>query len=115
MADFFFVEGPLDYMVESLLGKKFAEKPDAALVALTKVVERVGHVADWEHAALEAAIRPLADDLGMKAGALFGLVRVAVTGRSAAPPLFETMAVLGRETVIERLNEALTRLQPNPS
>jgi len=115
MADFFFAEGPLDYTVESLLGKKFAEKPDAAVVALTTVVERVGDVADWEHEALEAAIRPLAEDLGMKAGALFGLVRVAVTGRSAAPPLFETMAVLGRETVIERLNEALTRLQPNLS
>lgn len=113
MADFFFVEGALDYSVDSLLGKKFAEQPDAAAVALTKVAERVGDVADWNHEALEAAIRPLAEDLGMKAGPLFGLVRVAVTGRSAAPPLFETMAVLGRETVVERLNDALKRLQPN--
>ncbi|MCH8815393.1 MAG: glutamate--tRNA ligase [Chloroflexi bacterium] len=113
MADFFFVEGALEYTVESLLGKKFAEQPDAAAVALTRVAERVESVADWKHEALEAAIRPLAEELEMKAGPLFGLVRVAVTGRSAAPPLFETMAVLGREIVVERLNDALKRLPPN--
>ncbi|MFQ5474123.1 MAG: glutamate--tRNA ligase, partial [Dehalococcoidia bacterium] len=115
MAGFFFAEGPLDYTVESLLGKKFADQPDAAAVALAKVAERVEDVADWEHEAIEAAIRPLAEELGMKAGPLFGLIRVATTGRSAAPPLFETMAVLGRETVTARLNDALTRLRPSDS
>jgi glutamyl-tRNA synthetase len=47
----------------------------------------------------------------MKTGELFGLIRVAVTGRTAAPPLFETMAVLGRERSLERLNSALRRLE----
>ena len=46
----------------------------------------------------------------MKAGDLFGLVRVAVTGKTATPPLFETMEVLGRETTIARLRAALEKL-----
>ena len=49
----------------------------------------------WDHETLESAIRPLAQDLGVKTGDLFGLIRVAVTGKTATPPLFETMEVLG--------------------
>ena len=57
-----------------------------------------------------AAIRPIAEVLGVKAGELFGLVRVAVTGKTATPPLFETMEILGRETTLARLRSALGRL-----
>ncbi|MGB2854870.1 MAG: hypothetical protein WBC55_10525, partial [Dehalococcoidia bacterium] len=42
---------------------------------------------------------------------LFGLLRVAVTGRTAAPPLFETMAVLGSERCLKRIDAALARLK----
>jgi glutamyl-tRNA synthetase len=48
--------------------------------------------------------------MGLKTGDLFGLVRVAVTGRTATPPLFETMEILGRERTLERLRGALDRL-----
>jgi glutamyl-tRNA synthetase len=112
MAGFFFVEGELDYGVETLLGKKFAADPGAAAQALDAVLERVSGLDPWEHEALEGAIRPLAEELGLKTGALFGLIRVAVTGRTAAPPLFETMAVLGRERSLERLDLAIRRLRP---
>ena len=46
----------------------------------------------------------------MKAGDLFGVVRVAVTGKTATPPLFETMEILGRKAVMERLHAALDKL-----
>ena len=59
---------------------------------------------------LEAVLRPLAAELGLKTGELFGLLRVAVTGRTAAPPLFQTMAVLGRERCLKRIKEALSKL-----
>ncbi|HEV8573418.1 MAG TPA: glutamate--tRNA ligase, partial [Dehalococcoidia bacterium] len=57
------------------------------------------------------AIRPLAANLGVKTGDLFGVIRVAVTGKTATPPLFETMEVFGRERTIQRLTSAAGRLQ----
>ena len=46
----------------------------------------------------------------LKTGQLFGALRTAVTGQKAAPPLFETMAVLGRETCLVRIEQALGKL-----
>ena len=111
MADFFFVEGPLEYDVETLLGKKLAGQPQVAADALGRAIAAVERLPDWSHESLEGAIRPLAEELGMKAGDLFGIVRVAVTGKTATPPLFETMEILGREKSLTRLNDARERLK----
>jgi glutamyl-tRNA synthetase len=54
-------------------------------------------------AALETTLRGLAGQLGLKTGPLFGALRLAVTGRRAAPGLFDTLSVLGQETVLRRL------------
>jgi glutamyl-tRNA synthetase len=110
MADFFFTDGDLAYDAETLLGKKYAGNPAAAREALERVVLAAEGDEEWTHEALESAVRPLAKELGVKAGDLFGLVRVAVTGRAAAPPLFETMEVLGREKTLGRLRSAVARL-----
>jgi glutamyl-tRNA synthetase len=110
MAGFFFLEGELEYGTEMLLGKKFADDRGAASNALETVLRRISDLQPWDHEPLEGAIRPLAEELALKTGDLFGLIRVAVTGRTAAPPLFETMAVLGRERTLERLRSALRRL-----
>src|SRR5207244_2748452 len=72
IADFFFTDGPLDYDLQALLGKKFAGKPAEAATALERVVAAAEGIADWTHGALESVIRPLADELEMKAGDLFG-------------------------------------------
>ena len=53
----------------------------------------------------------MAEELEMKTGQLFGTIRVAVTGRSTAPPLFETMSVLGRDRCISRLETAIRSLK----
>jgi glutamyl-tRNA synthetase len=113
MADFFFSDGELEYETATLLGKKFAGAPDVAAAALQTVVQRIGDLERWDHEALEGAIRPLAQELELKTGDLFGLIRVAVTGKTAAPPLFETMAVLGRERSLERLDAAIKKLRPD--
>ena len=110
MAGFFFLEGELDYGTEILLGRKFAGDPAAASGALETVLRRISDLQPWDHETLEGTIRPLAEELALKTGDLFGLIRVAVTGRTAAPPLFETMAVLGRQRTLERLRSALQRL-----
>ena len=64
----------------------------------------------WTAEALEPAYRALAEKLGVTTGGLFGAMRVAVTGRTAAPPLFDTMAVLGRDRCLARLRYALEAL-----
>jgi len=111
LTDFFFREGELTYPIEQLLGKRFADQPQQAAEALTVARERIAALDRWDGEALEGAIRPLAEELGLKTGELFGAIRVAVTGRTAAPPLFQTMAVLGRERCLERTGAAIARLR----
>lgn len=109
MADFFFKDGELQYDIEALLGKRYAGDP-AAAGALERVVRAVSDLEPWQHESLEAAIRPLAEEIGVKTGELFSVIRVAVTGKTATPPLFETMAILGRDRTLGRLRSAIARL-----
>ena len=78
--------------------------------ALSTVVERLEGAATWTEEDLEAALRPMAEDLGLKTGQLFGAIRVAVTGRSVSPPLFATMVALGRERCMAALRGAVAML-----
>ena len=59
----------------------------------------------------EPPLRALADELGLKAGQLFGILRVAVTGQKVSPPLFESMEIIGQEKVLERLRRAISILE----
>ena len=95
-------------------GSPILQETEAQAAALQTVLERVSGLQPWDHEQIEGAIRPLAEELGLKTGDLFGLIRVAVTGKTAAPPLFETMEVLGRRRSLERLDAALRRLQAQP-
>lgn len=109
MADFFFEE-ELRYDVPSLLGKKFAGAPQRAAEGLERVLAAAERLDRWDHESLEASVRPLAEEMAVKAGDLFGVIRVAVTGKKATPPLFETMEVLGRDRTLARLRRALELL-----
>ena len=92
VADFFFTQ-PQSYDPAELIPKK----GDAALAAqaLRKSKEVLSTVPAFDHATLEAALRTAAAELEVKAGQMFQPVRVAVCGRKNAPPLFETLEVLG--------------------
>lgn len=59
----------------------------------------------------EPPMRELVEALGMSAGQVFGILRVAVTGQRVSPPLFESMEVIGREKVLERLRRAIKKLE----
>lgn len=78
--------------------------------ALEKAYELLAGLADWVHDALEPPMRALAEELGLKPGQLFGSIRVAVSGRTATPPLFAMMEALGREKTMRRIEQAITRL-----
>jgi len=75
------------------------------LAAARAAIAEVGPVA-FEAEELEPPLRALAEDRGWRAGDLFMAIRVAVTGRTATPPLFDTLVALGRERVLERLDRA---------
>ena len=107
LAEFFFVDQP-DYEPSLLIGEKMS--PQSAIGALTAARQRLSQLAAFDAGSLEGVLRPLAGELGLKTGQLFGTLRVAVTGRTAAPPLFQTMAVLGKERCLRRIETALQRL-----
>jgi nondiscriminating glutamyl-tRNA synthetase len=79
------------------------------LTAARETIEAVGDVA-FEADELEPPLRALAEAHGWKAGDLFMAIRVAVTGRTATPPLFDTLVALGRERVLRRVDRALAVL-----
>jgi glutamyl-tRNA synthetase len=66
--------------------------------------------AEFTHAGLDAALRAGALELKIKPGQMFQPIRVAACGRKEAPPLFETLVVLGRETCLKRIGRAIEML-----
>ena len=90
--------------VEKLVDKKMT--PQASLAALRRARDLLAQVEPFEAEGMEPPMRALAEELGLKAGQLFGLVRWATTGQQVAPPLFGTLAVLGRERTLARLDAA---------
>ncbi len=109
-ADFFFIDTP-EYETSLLIGKKMTG--ETSLEALKAAEERLAQLAAFDHDILEETLRSLAGELGLKAGQLFGLLRTAATGRTATPPLFETMGVLGKERCLKRIKLAITKLENN--
>ncbi len=73
---------------------------------LGTMADRLSALAEFNQESLEATIRGLAEELGIKPGALMSAARVAITGQAVSPGLFETMLVLGREKTVRRLAAA---------
>jgi glutamyl-tRNA synthetase len=103
-ADFFFLKELAPYDPAELIPSKGG---DAAMAR--RVLEHALEVlpaVNFDHDSLDHALRAAAAQLGLKAGQAFQPIRVAVCGRKNAPPLFETMAVLGRELCLARIRQA---------
>jgi glutamyl-tRNA synthetase len=105
---FFFVDD-LIYETGLLIGKGITRETTLQALAISR--ERLAKLETFDEASLEALLRPLATELGLKPGQLFGALRTAVTGETATPPLFQTMAVLGRERCLKRIAVALAKLR----
>jgi glutamyl-tRNA synthetase len=104
----FFYSDDLSYETSLLIQKGMdAERTKAALSSAQQLLAGLGQ---WEHHIMETPMRELAVELGLKTGQLFGSIRVAVSGRTATPPLFLMMEVLGRERTMLRIQEAIERL-----
>jgi len=104
LTEFFFTE-QLNYDSQLLLGKDMTA--ESTLNALKVTRERLEKQAAFDAVSLEAMMRPLCEELKLKAGQLFGAVRTAISGRTATPPLFQMMAVLGKERTLVRIDDAI--------
>ena len=79
---------------------------EGAQRALAAAQTTLSQLSDWTPAAIEEALRPLGEELQMKPKVVFQTVRVAVSGTTVSLPLFESIALLGRERTLERLAAA---------
>jgi glutamyl-tRNA synthetase len=109
MVEGFFTD-ELHHSRDELLGKKFRDNASGARDALSNAKDRLEALATWDHATLESTLRSLAEELAIKPGDLFMLLRVAATGKPVSPPLFESMEVLGRDRCLARLTQAIAVL-----
>ncbi|MBS1872183.1 MAG: glutamate--tRNA ligase [Acidobacteria bacterium] len=108
VADFFFVRELAPYDVAELI----PQKGDLAMARRAlESAQRILAGAEFTHDGLDAALRAGAQELKVKAGQMFQPIRVAVCGRKNAPPLFETLETLGRETCLERIAKAIEMLE----
>jgi len=106
-ADFFFVDQLPPYDPAELI----PQKGDAAMAL--KVLKRAQEVlpsVEFKHNPLDQVLRAAALELGVKAGQMFQPIRVAVCGRKNAPPLFETLEVLGKDITLKRIEQAIQKV-----
>jgi glutamyl-tRNA synthetase len=107
-ASFFFRESvepdPDDLVAKGLDAKQSAE-------IARKTLEILSGLPDVTHAVAEPPMRAYVEECGFNAGQVFGILRAAVTGQKVSPPLFESMEIIGRGKVLERLKKAVEILE----
>jgi len=109
----FFFAGEVTYDDEAMsqLVPKNRTAAEAAKAFQALLEKHLDPLLDWEAPLIEAALRSAAEESGWSPKEAFMAVRVACTGRAATPPLFETLAVLGKEAVRRRLRRAIDLLR----
>jgi len=104
-------------MLKFLFVKEFSIDPEslpkvtdsAAKEVLKRSLKELEPIADWTHDAIETALRTsLIEEMGLKPRIAFGAVRIATTGSTISPPLFESMELLGKAASLSRITAALT-------
>jgi glutamyl-tRNA synthetase len=104
----FFFRDEVAVDAAALVAKKLSAAESAAIAArCLAILEGLPSVA---HEVAEPPLRALVEELGLTPNQVFGILRAAVTGQSVSPPLFESMAIIGRETVLARVRRAVSLL-----
>jgi glutamyl-tRNA synthetase len=103
MLKFLFVK---QFKVEDASVSKITDS--ASKDVLKRSLKELEPLAEWNHDSIEAALRTsLIEDMGLKPRIAFGAVRIATTGSTISPPLFESMELLGKEASLARITAAL--------
>lgn len=107
-AGFFFKEN-VKPNPDDLLAKGLDAKQSAGIARQSLVILR--SLPDISHQTVEPPMREYVENSGYNVGQVFGILRVAVTGQKVSPPLFESMEIVGREKVLQRLENAVKILE----
>ena len=105
----FFFEREVTPNPEDLVGNHMT--PAESAEAARRAYQILADLPEIDQETAEGPLRSLAEELGISAGQLFSILRTAVTGRNVSPPLFQTMAIIGKEIVLERLANAIELLE----
>ena len=104
----FFFQEEVSPAPEDLVGSKMTAAESVA--AARRALEVLENIPELTLETAEPPMRLLAEELGLQAGQLFGILRAAITGQRVSPPLFESMEIIGKEKVLERLKRAIMLL-----
>jgi glutamyl-tRNA synthetase len=99
-----------DFERDPAAKEKFWKEPAKIKDLLAKTADALATVPEWNHDACDHATRAVAEAAGVKAGLLINAIRVAIVGQAVAPPLFDTMVVLGQQRVVRRLRDAVSEI-----
>ena len=104
----FLFKDEVEYESEELVQKGMDS--EATRHGLEVALTGIESLGSFESEPLEELLRATAGDLNVKAGQLFGSLRIATTGLRVAPPLFQTMEVMGKERTVASVRKAIERL-----
>jgi glutamyl-tRNA synthetase len=105
----FFFKDTVEPNPEDLIAKGLDVKQSAEIAR--KTLEILSSLSDLSHSVAEPPMRDFVEKSGWSANQVFGILRVAVTGQKVSPPLFESMEIIGKEKVLERLRNAIGILE----
>ena len=106
--DFFFTDDLPDFDLKQLVPKKMTLDD---VPHILRTAREILSDVEFTHDALDAALRAGAKAAGLKPGQMFQPIRIAVCGKMVAPPIFDTLEVMGREKTLARLDATLSRLE----
>lgn len=105
----FFFKDDIEPDINDLIGDQLTAS-ESAIIA-RKSVEILSSLPQVTKELAEPPMRMLVEALNLSAGQVFGILRVAVTGQKVSPPLFESMEIIGKEKVLQRIQNAITKLE----
>jgi glutamyl-tRNA synthetase len=100
-----------DFEYEEKPARKFLKAN--AMAPLKLLSEKLASASDFSEASLETVFKAVMEETGLKLGKIAQPVRVALTGRSASPGIFEIVSIIGRERVLSRLKRAIAHIEAN--
>jgi glutamyl-tRNA synthetase len=109
----FFFRDEIEPNVADLVGKNMSASESASIARRSYKI--LASLAEITPELAEPPMRALVDELGLKTGQVFGILRVAVTGQTVSPPLFESMQIIGQARVLDRIQKAIELLESTVS
>ena len=105
----FFFKNEISYPAEDFIAKGLEKVQCHQL--LTETLQILTDLGGIQKELAEEPLRNLVEKSGFSAGQVFGILRVAVTGQKVSPPLFESMQVIGKDVVLNRIQQAIKLLE----